>query len=194
METMVRKLQQKYKKAREDMEKWDELQSRLLSLFKSATSIINRLQVLAEAKNYGVLRSISGIREALLGKQMETLEMIFRSMRETMKEFRGIVLSLEKIARDAWQLVKGGSAQTSKQMKVQIGLWPNITYCLGGLRSIYEMHQSEYILKLSVVSSLTWKCSPTDAAAFGQLLVDQPNIPKDEVQAIYDIIFADEIC
>lgn len=45
METMVRKLQQKYKKAREDMGKWDELQSRLLSLFKSATSIINRLQV-----------------------------------------------------------------------------------------------------------------------------------------------------
>ncbi|URD93112.1 Pentatricopeptide repeat-containing protein [Musa troglodytarum] len=185
MEPMVRKLQQKYKKAREDMGKWDELQSRLLSLFKSATSIINRLQVLAKAKNYGVLRRISGIREALLGKQMETLEMIFRTMRETMKEFHGIVLSLEKIARDAWQLVNGGSAQTSKRMKLQIGLWPNLAYCLDGLR---------YILKLSVVSSLTWKCSPTDAAAFGQLLVDQPNIPKDEVQAIYDIIFAEEIC
>ncbi|WOL16888.1 hypothetical protein Cni_G25676 [Canna indica] len=194
METLVRKLQQKYRKVREDMGRWDELQSRLLSLVRSASSVIDRMQVLAETKNYGALRSIPGIREALLWKQMETLEIIFCSMRDTMKEFYGIVLSLEKIARDASQLVKGGSAQTSKQMKLQIGLWPNLAYFLDGLMSIYEMHQSDYVLKVSLVSSLTWNSSPSDIAAIIQLLIDQPNIPKDEAQAIFDIIFAEEIC
>ncbi|XP_042382065.1 uncharacterized protein At5g43822-like isoform X2 [Zingiber officinale] len=157
METVMRKVQQKYKKLREEMGRWDELQSGLLSHFHSASSIIDRLRLLSDMNNYGALRGIPGIKEALLGKQMDTLQMVFCSMREKMEEFHAVVLSLEKIARDANQLVKGGSALTPQQMKLQIGLWPSLDYCLEGLRTIYEMHQSEYTLKLSLVTSLTLK-------------------------------------
>ncbi|KAG6513806.1 hypothetical protein ZIOFF_024143 [Zingiber officinale] len=226
METVMRKVQQKYKKLREEMGRWDELQSGLLSHFHSASSIIDRLRVsffsvlhivknfivcmaekalsryfhhiqqllLSDMNNYGALRGIPGIKEALLGKQMDTLQMVFCSMREKMEEFHAVVLSLEKIARDANQLVKGGSALTPQQMKLQIGLWPSLDYCLEGLRTIYEMHQSEYTLKLSLVTSLTLKSTSAEIAAMNQLLVDQPNIPKDQVQAIFDRIFAEEIC
>ena len=45
MEAMVKKYQQKFRKVRDEMSRWDELQSRLISQFNSASSIIQRLQV-----------------------------------------------------------------------------------------------------------------------------------------------------
>ncbi|GJN20157.1 hypothetical protein PR202_gb07498 [Eleusine coracana subsp. coracana] len=119
MEAVVRKVQQRLRKVREEMERWDDINTRLVHEFSQATAVISRLQVLGEDKNYGVLHGVPGIREDVVGQQMEVLELIFVAM--------GVTLS-------------------------------------------------------------------SDIAALHQLLVDQPNIPKDEVQSIFDVVFADEIC
>ncbi|XP_026390711.1 uncharacterized protein At5g43822-like [Papaver somniferum] len=200
MEMMVKKYLQKYKKVREEMDKWDQLQSRLLTQFRNASAIIERLQVLEDNKYYcGSLRSINGLKETLYGKQRISLETILRSMDETMGEFCSIVVSLNKIVRDSKELVKGGSVKLSKNLRqTQIGITPSIAYCLEGLEVLHEMHHSEYLLKLSVISaipSLMLKKASCagDLAGLRQLLVDQPNIPKGEVQQIFDIIFADQI-
>uniref|UniRef100_A0A5B6YHL1 Uncharacterized protein n=1 Tax=Davidia involucrata TaxID=16924 RepID=A0A5B6YHL1_DAVIN len=118
---------------------------------------------------------------------MESLETILLSMNKTLEEFHGIVLSLGKILRDGRQLVKGGSIQpTSKQLHQRVGLKPTLADCLDRLRLLHEMHQTEYLLKSSVVSALSalaLKPSANDLGALQQLLVDQPNIPKDEGRA-----------
>ncbi|KAL5225649.1 hypothetical protein ABZP36_012288 [Zizania latifolia] len=194
MEALVRRLQQRLRKARDEMDRWDDLNSRLLSQFGNASAIIARLPVLIEVKNYGALSCVPGIREDLLGKQMESLELILVSIRETLEEFNGIAKSLNKALRDTNQMVRGGSALTAKQMQLQVGILPTISDCLDGLQTLCEMHQAEYALKSSVISLVTWTSSSSDIAMMRQLLVDQPNIPKDEVQSIFDIIFADEIC
>ncbi|CAK9180331.1 unnamed protein product [Ilex paraguariensis] len=198
MEAMVKKYQQKFRKVRDEMDRWDELQSRLLSQFRNASSIIQRLQVIQNPKNYGALQCVDSIGDALLAKQMESLQTILLSMNKTMVDFHGVVLSLDKNFRDGRQLVKGGSMQpTMRQLQQQIGLKPTLADCLDGLGLLHEMHNSEYILKLSVVSALpalTLKPSASDLGALQQLLVDQPNIPNEEVQFIFDIIFAEEIC
>lgn len=190
----MRKAQQRLRKAREEMDRWEDLNSRLLSQFSNAAAIISRLPVLGEAKNYGALRIVPNTRENLLGKQMESLELIFVSMRETLEEFNGIAKTLNRALRDTNQMVRGGSALSAKQMQLQVGILPTIADCLDGLRTLCDMHQAEYALKSSIISLMTWKSSSGDIAALRQLLVDQPNIPKDEVQSIFDIIFADEIC
>ncbi|KAF8377455.1 hypothetical protein HHK36_030833 [Tetracentron sinense] len=144
MEAMVRKYQQKFRKVRDEMDRWNELQSQLLRQFKNASSIIERLQVLQEPKNYGGLACISGISEMLVAKQMESLETILLSMKKTVEEFHGVVLSLEKILRDGRQLVKGGSMPlTVKQMQLQVGVKPSLADCLEGLTILHEMHHSE---------------------------------------------------
>lgn len=120
MEAIVKKYQQKFKKVRDEMNRWDELQSHLISQFRNASSIIERLQVflihlishifqlvsfiffntvllfvstfsgvvgcdqvLQDPNNYGALNRVDGIVNAVLRKQMESLELILLSMKRT---------------------------------------------------------------------------------------------------------------
>ncbi|CDP11407.1 unnamed protein product [Coffea canephora] len=198
MESMVKKYQQKFRKVKEEMGRWEELQSRLISQFTSASAIIQRLQLLQDSKKYGALQCVQGIQDAVLAKQLESLQTILLSMNKTLEDFRGVSSSLEKVVRDGRQLVKGGSAvATAKQLQQRVGVKPSLADCLEGLRLLSEMHHSEYLLKSSVISALA-KVSLTPSAsndlnALQQLLVDQPNIPREEVHGIFDIIFAEEI-
>lgn len=84
MEGMVKKYQQKFRKVRDETKRWDELQSRLLSQFRNASSIIERLQSIQNSKNYGTLKCIDGIGDAVLRKQMESLETILLSLKKTL--------------------------------------------------------------------------------------------------------------
>lgn len=194
----MKKFQQKFKRVKDDMARWDDLHARLVSQFKNASSIIGRLQMLEDPKNYTSLKNIDNIKNAIFTKQMDSLQKILLSMTKTLEELNGVVLSLAKTIRDAKQQVKGGSVQPSvKQIHHRIGIKPSIADCLEGLRILHEMYQSEYLLKSSVTSalaSLALKPSVGDLQALERLLVDQPNIPKEEVQSIYDVIFAEEIC
>ncbi|XP_044474882.1 uncharacterized protein At5g43822-like [Mangifera indica] len=197
MEGIINKYQQKFKKLKEEMNRWDDLQPHLIVQFRNASSIIERLQVVQDPKNYSCLNSVGGIQAAVLTKQMESLQIILPSMEKALEEFRGIVLSIEKLYRDGRQLVKGGSNQlTVKQLQQRVGVKPCLADCLDGLMILHDMHYSEYLLKsslFSVLSELALQPSTSDLGALQQLLVDQPNIPKEEVQSIFEIIFAEEI-
>ncbi|KAG6776691.1 hypothetical protein POTOM_020215 [Populus tomentosa] len=114
------------------------------------------------------------------------------------EEIRGVVLTIEKMYRDGRQLVKGGGGSNqlnAKQLRQRIGIKPCLADCLDGLMILHEMHQAEYVmffclkslhrylLKSSVVSALsalTLKPSSSDLGALQQLLIDEPNIPKEE--------------
>ncbi|KDP36773.1 hypothetical protein JCGZ_08064 [Jatropha curcas] len=115
---------------------------------------------------------------------MDSLETILLSMNKTLEDFRSIVLFLEKMYKDGRQLVKGGPNQlTTKQLQQRVGVKPCLADCLDGLMILHDMHRSEYLLKSSLVSALlalTLKPSSGDLAALQQLMVDQPNIPKEE--------------
>lgn len=197
MEAVVKKHQQKFRKVKEEIQRWEELQSRLISQFSNASSIIHRLQVIGDKKYYGRLRGVDGIEKAVLQKQLESLGTILLSIKNTMEDFRAIVLLLEKMVRDGRQLVGGGSQLSARQLKQRVGVKPSLSDCLDGLTILHDMHSSEYLLKTSVVcalSKLAFKTSATDLGALQQLLIDQPNIPRDEVQFIFDIILSEEIC
>ncbi|KAL8151231.1 hypothetical protein V2J09_021039 [Rumex salicifolius] len=198
MEVVVRKYQQKFKQAREQMDHWDKLQDRLLSQFRNTSSIIERLEMIHDRKNYGSLRSVGGIEAAVLRKQMDSLEMIMLSINKTMEEFCGVVMWLDKMVKDGRQIVRGGSHQPSvKQLQQRVGVKPSLTDCLDGLILLHEMHHSEYLLKMSIVAALprvATEYRAGDLSALQKLLVDQPCIRRENVELIYDIIFAEEIC
>lgn len=186
---MVKKYQQRFRKVKEEMGQWEDFQSQLLSQFTRASAIIQRLQVIQDSKNYSTLECVQGIKDAVLTKQMESLQTVLLSMNKTLDGFHSIVLSLEKIFRDGRQLVKGGSAApTATQLKQRVGVKPSLSDCLEGLKILYEMHHSEYLLKVSVVSALAavaLKKSASDhLGAFQQLLVDQPNITQEDVTIV----------
>ncbi|VVB07195.1 unnamed protein product [Arabis nemorensis] len=188
------KWQQKFRKGKEEMEKWEALQVRWVSLFRNASSIIQRLQAMQNHGSYGALRCVKGIEDAVVQQQMDQLDTLLLSMKKILEEFRGCVLALEKLHREGSQLLK--MEQSKKRVEERIGVKPCIADCLEGLSLLYDMHQSEYHLKSSLFSALSClilKPSSEDLNALQCLVIDQPNIPKDEVQHIFDIIFAEEM-
>lgn len=198
MEVMVKKFQSKFNKVREEMNQWDELQSRLISQFRNASHIVDRLQVLKKSSNYGILNCVGGVSDVLLEKQIASLNVISFSMKKTLEEFHCIVLSLEKMHRDGRQLVKGSSSRpTMKQLQQRVGVKPTLIDCLDGLSFLHEIYYSEYLLKTSVVSALSsmalMPSKASDLGALQQLLVDQPNILTEEVQSLFDTIFAEDL-
>ncbi|KAB2011932.1 hypothetical protein ERO13_D09G047201v2 [Gossypium hirsutum] len=144
------------------------------------------------------LNCVGGMEAAVMQKQMDSLQTILLSMKNTMEDFRGVVLSLEKLQHDGKQLAKGSSNQMNKkQLQHRIGVKPTLTNCIDGLVLLHEIYHDEYLLKSSLVSALsalTLKPNSGDLGALHQLLVDQPNILNEEVQYIFDIVFAEEIC
>lgn len=83
MEAMVKKYQERFRKFKDEMDRWDDLQVRLISQFQNASSIIGRLELLQDPKNFGSLSGMDGIVDALLGKQMESLQLSFSSIKKT---------------------------------------------------------------------------------------------------------------
>ncbi|MBA0712676.1 hypothetical protein Golax_011758 [Gossypium laxum] len=162
MEAMIKKYQQKFKKAKDEMSKWDDLQSRLISHFRNASSIISRLQIIQNSKNYASLNCVGGMEAAVMQKQMDSLQTILLSMKNTIfkkifrEDFRGVVLSLEKLQHDGKQLAKGSSNHMNKkQLQHRIGVKPTLTNCIDGLVLLHEIYHDEYFLKSSLVSALS---------------------------------------
>ncbi|KAK9270791.1 hypothetical protein L1049_026376 [Liquidambar formosana] len=52
MEAMVKKYVQKFRKVKDEMNRWDELQSRLLAQFRNTSSIIERLKCNSSLTSY----------------------------------------------------------------------------------------------------------------------------------------------
>ncbi|GAB2216125.1 hypothetical protein Droror1_Dr00023893 [Drosera rotundifolia] len=171
------------------MDRWDTLQSRLVSKFSNASFIIDQLQVIRNKKNYGALKCVEGIEEAVLHNQMETLNTILVSINRTMEEFHGIVLSLQKIVCDGRQLVKGGIKPLSaKQLQQRIGVKPCVVDCFDGLAVLHEMYKAEYLLKSSVVSTL-----PKLALKSSMVATDLSVVLSAVVESITILMAMDEL-
>lgn len=188
----MKKFEQRYRRALDYHNSWEELQSRLLKQFGNASAILERLPVLLEGKNYGILENMTSIVQALPAMQVEQLELILRSMHSTLAELEKLVKSFEKLWRDGVGLLKAEKI-TTQQSEQRVGPRPSLNDCLKGLHDLYVMHRDEHKLKLAIVSSLSYESRSDDVGALQVVLHDQPNLPPDEVKRIFEVIAAGDI-
>ncbi|KAH9547933.1 hypothetical protein CY35_11G061200 [Sphagnum magellanicum] len=192
MERLVKKFEQRYRRARCHLATWSDLQSRLLKQFSNAASILDRLPVLGEVENYGILKEVKSMAQVLPASQIESFEKILSSIHSTLGEMEIISKSLEKLWCDGTQLLKS-EKPTRQQAQQCLGAQPSLNDCIDGLHSLYTMHHDEYMLKVAIVKALSYNSSSEDMAALQSVLSDQPNIPPDEVQHIFDVIAAGDV-
>ncbi|TYI64010.1 hypothetical protein E1A91_D09G056500v1 [Gossypium mustelinum] len=92
------------------------------------------------------LNCVGGMEAAVMQKQMDSLQTILLSMKNTMEDFRGVVLSLEKLQYDGKQLAKGSSNhKNKKQLQHRIGVKPTLTNCIDGLVLLHEIYHDEQL-------------------------------------------------
>ncbi|CAM6104064.1 unnamed protein product [Calypogeia fissa] len=190
MERLVRKYEQSFRRAKEEMVTWAALQDRLLKQFGNAIAILERLPVVVTPTNYGVFieEKSMAIARDLPTAQMESLELIFKAITNTMGELKRVRNSLEKIWCDGQQLLRAEKQLTPQQQHQRVGPRPSLQDCLDGLFSIYEMHRDEYNLKIALVSALTYDIKSEDVVLLQTLVAEEPNIPSNEMQHILDLI------
>jgi hypothetical protein len=83
MERLVKKFEQRYRRARCHLATWSDLQSRLLKQFSNAVSILDRLPVLGEVENYGILKEVKSMAQVFPASQIESFEKILSSIHST---------------------------------------------------------------------------------------------------------------
>lgn len=191
MDRLLRKFGQKYKRAREAVDKWDSLQAHLLNLFSNAVGILERLPVIVDGENYGVLKNVDGMINHLPAKQVQSMECIFAALQRTLDDLARVKDALEKAWSESCQLLKAEKLQpTSMQAQQRFSLGPSLNECVKGLEELFVMHRDEFYLKVSIVSALSYNSRLADAVAMQTVLAEQPNIPLDEVRFIFDFFYA----
>mmetsp|Transcript_29090 Transcript_29090/g.81988 ORF Transcript_29090/g.81988 Transcript_29090/m.81988 type:complete len:242 (+) Transcript_29090:139-864(+) len=73
-----------YRRAGDELETWETLQMTGESQLSTITNVLERLPVLREEENFGLLRGIEGLPEKVLAKQLVVLEGLFKSLRGSM--------------------------------------------------------------------------------------------------------------
>ncbi|KAI5067136.1 hypothetical protein GOP47_0017664 [Adiantum capillus-veneris] len=191
MDQLFRKLGQKYKRAKEEADKWHTLQTHFLSLFSSAVSILERLPILMDNSNYGVLEKVENMANDLPAKQLETLESLFSALHKTLRDFEKIKDAFKRLWHESSQLLKAEKLQsTSSQAQQRFGLGPSLNECIEGLENLFTMHKDEYQLKVASVNALSYNSNLNDMVALQSIIADQPSIPPHEVQFIFDFFYA----
>ncbi|XP_024514928.1 uncharacterized protein At5g43822-like [Selaginella moellendorffii] len=187
MERLVKKYEQRYKRANECVARWNTSQGKLLGLFSNAAAVIQRFPLLLSRDCFEELEG----RDDLVGKQAESLEKILSIMRETLLDLEDVCKDFEKLWRDAANLLKNEKPKpTRQQVQQRFGSRPSLEDCVSGLKDLYAMHRDEYALKADIISSLTYDTKANDIVAMQTVLADQPNLPPDEVETIFNMVFA----
>lgn len=191
MDRLLKKFAQKYKRAKEEIDKWDNVQAEFVNIFGNAIVILERLPMLMDSSNYGSLKELEGMVNDLPAKQLESLENLFAALHQTLNDFKKIRDALERLWHESSQFLKAEKLQSSSsQAQQRFGLGPSLNECIEGLGNLYTMHKDEYNLKVASVNCLSYNTSAADMVFVQNVLADQPSIPQDEVRFIFDFFYA----
>lgn len=191
MDRLLKKIAHKYKRAKEEIDKWDSVQAQFVSLFGNAVAILERLPMLMDTNNFGLLKEMEGMVNDLPAKQLESLENLFVALHQILNDFRRVKDALERLWHESSQIFKAEKLQsTSSQARQRFGLGPSLNECIEGLENLYVMHRDEYQLKVACVNSLSYNSSAADMVVMQNVLADQPSIPPDEVKFIFDFFYS----
>ena len=148
-EQLLQKFRQLYAKAWSVLERWSAAQSRASGLVSSAASIIERLPSLSDDARFGpMVTRFPDLPSATRDAQAEALDRILTSLASELTLFRELVGSLDKLHRDAAQLVAALQPPPKAAGGVRRGPQPSLVECVVGLQDLWRIHRDEAALKV----------------------------------------------
>lgn len=154
-DALLQKFRHLYGRARSVLERWSAAQGRASGLASSAASVMDRLPSLSDDARFGPLVTrFPHLPRATRDAQAEALDRILTSLRDEMALFHELVVSLEKIYKDAAQLVHALQPPPKAAGAVRRGPQPSLVECVVGLQDLWRIHRDEVVLKEALVGEL----------------------------------------
>mmetsp|Transcript_4234 Transcript_4234/g.10245 ORF Transcript_4234/g.10245 Transcript_4234/m.10245 type:complete len:200 (-) Transcript_4234:250-849(-) len=187
MEQLLGKFRVLYGRAGGILERWSAAQARSAGLLASAASVVERLPSLADDARFGPLaaaypRMPATTRDA----QAEALDRIMSALAEELSLFHDLVASLDKIHRDASQLLLALQPPPKAAGGVRRGPQPSLVECVVGLQDLWRIHRDEALLKHALVMEFTCDAGVQELSRGVALFSAEPNLDPGEVRGILD--------
>lgn len=153
-EQLLHKFRQLYARASAILERWSAAQGRASGLLSSAASVIERLPSLSDDARFGPLATrFPDLPRAARDAQAEALDRVLTSLASELELFRELVGSLEKLHRDAAQLLRALQPPPKAAGGVRRGPQPSLVECVVGLQDLWRIHRDEAALKVRAAPS-----------------------------------------
>eukprot|EP00879_Flechtneria_rotunda_P028400 GHRR01030507.1.p1 GENE.GHRR01030507.1~~GHRR01030507.1.p1 ORF type:complete len:175 (+),score=44.48 GHRR01030507.1:52-576(+) len=149
--------------------KWHNLHDVCIQAFSLANNICERLEQ-------------PNLQEAVVRKQLASLDKALAVIRDRHEALRGVVRDMERLYVDA-----NHKLSASRQLwahTAHTGPRPSALECIEALHDMWLMCRDELMLKVAAVGLIAISMPAADMAALFHCYADQPNLERDKIDRV----------
>eukprot|EP00882_Tetradesmus_deserticola_P018477 GHRQ01019845.1.p1 GENE.GHRQ01019845.1~~GHRQ01019845.1.p1 ORF type:complete len:218 (+),score=41.37 GHRQ01019845.1:74-655(+) len=153
---------------------WNSTHGACCQALSSAVNILERLEVLSDARMFAHVCQQPDVQQQVLVKQLAAFNKALALLHSHHEALKGTVREFERLHVEAVRSLR--AAANLEAAAEPAGPQPTLVECVEALQDMWVMCKNELLLKIPAAGLVTLDLSPADAAALLACYQSQPNV------------------